>query len=83
MKYVAIIVKAGNGYSAYLPDLPGCIAAGDTLSETEELIRQGAAYHLELMADGGEAIPEPASTAIEVDALVPDAVGKLPADAPR
>ena len=37
MKYVAIIEKTGNAYSAYLPDLPGCIASGDTLAETEGL----------------------------------------------
>ncbi len=71
MKYVAIIVKAGNGYSAHLPDLPGCIAAGDTLAETEELIRQGAVYHVELMTEDGETIPGPTSTAIEVDVPVP------------
>ncbi len=71
MKYVAIIVKAGNGYSAYLPDLPGCIAAGDTLAETEELIREGAGYHVEIMAEHGETIPEPACTAVEVEVELP------------
>ena len=40
MKYVVIIEETGNGYSAYLPDLPGCVAAGDTRAETEELIRE-------------------------------------------
>ena len=49
MKYVAIIEKTGIAYSAYLPDLPGCIAAGDTLAETEGLIREGAGYHVEIM----------------------------------
>ena len=69
MKYLAIIVKAGNGYSAYLPDLPGCVAAGDTHEETDELIRQAVEYHLELMAEHGEPMPEPQATAIEVEAL--------------
>ena len=44
MKYAVVIEKTGNGYSAYVPDLPGCIAAADTLAETEELIRE--ARHL-------------------------------------
>ena len=70
MKYLAIIVKSGNGYSAYLPDLPGCVAAGDTYEETDELIRQALEYHLELMAEHGELIPEPRAAAIEVEAPV-------------
>ncbi len=67
MKYLAIIVKSGNGYSAFVPDLPGCIAAGDTHEETDELIRQAVVYHLELMAESGEPIPEPSCTAIEME----------------
>ena len=53
MKYTAVIEQTGNGYSAYVLDLPGCIAAGDTFAETEELIRQGMIYHLEEMLDDG------------------------------
>ena len=67
MKYTAVIEKTGNGYSTYLPDLPGCIAAGDTFTETVELIQQAAIHHVEMMAEDREAIPEPTSTAIEVD----------------
>ena len=67
MKYVAIIGKTGNGYSAHLPDLPGCIAAADTFEETAALIREAANYHVELMAEGGESIPEPRSAAIDVE----------------
>ena len=59
MKYVAIVVMAGNGYSAYLPDLPGCIAAGDTFEETSRLIHEAAAFHLEGMAEDEEPLPEP------------------------
>ena len=44
MKYTAVIEKTGNGYSAYLPDLPGCIAAGDTFEETSQLIREAANF---------------------------------------
>ena len=71
MKYVAIIEKAGNGYSAYLPDLPGCIAAADTHEETEQLIRDGAMYYLEELRDTGLPIPEPATTAMLVEVESP------------
>ncbi len=71
MKYLAIVVKAGNGYSAYLPDLPGCIAAGDTFEETSRLIQEAAAFHLEGMAEDEEAIPEPSSVAIEIEVEAP------------
>ena len=67
MKYVAIVVKTGNGYSAHLPDLPGCIAAADTFEETSQLVREAAIFHLEGMVEDGEAIPEPRSAAIDVD----------------
>ena len=71
MKYVAIIGKTGNGYSAHLPDLPGCIAAAETLEETSQLIQESANYHIELMAEHGESIPERIYTAIEVEVEVP------------
>ena len=77
MKYIAVIEKTGNGYSAYLLDLPGCIAAGDTLAETKELIRQAAAYHVEMMAEDGEAIPEPTSAVVEVDVPIPAAAKEV------
>ena len=44
MQYSYVIEKSDNGYAAYVPDLPGCIAAGDTREETEGLIRQGIIY---------------------------------------
>ena len=71
MKYVAIVVKAGNGYSAYLPDLPGCIAAGDTFEETSRLIHEAALFHLEGMVEDEEALPEPSSIAIEIEVGAP------------
>ena len=75
MKYVAIIAKTGNGYSAHLPDLPGCVAAGDTFEETRDLILQAASFHLEGIAQDGDPIPEPTSAAVEVDVPVPATVG--------
>ena len=68
MKYAVVIEKTDNGYSAYLPDLPGCIAAGDTLEETEDLIQEAVAYHLELLRESGDPIPEPQTTTVLVEA---------------
>ena len=49
------------GYPAYLPELPGCVAAGETFEETKELIAEAVRLHLELMEEEGLPIPEPAS----------------------
>ena len=59
MKYVVVYEQTPTGYSAYLPDLPGCVAAGSTREETERLIREAITFHLEGMRESGEAIPEP------------------------
>ena len=59
MKYAVVIEKAPNNYSAYVPDLPGCIAAAETLPEVEALIREAIGYHLEVMREYGDPIPEP------------------------
>jgi predicted RNase H-like HicB family nuclease len=71
MKYVALIVKTGNGYSAHLPDIPGCIAAADTFEETRDLIQEAAIFHLEGMVEDGDLIPEPVSIAVEVEVQIP------------
>jgi predicted RNase H-like HicB family nuclease len=53
--------RAMNHYSAYVPDLPGCVATGATIEETEREIREAIAFHLEGLRDAGEPIPEPTS----------------------
>ncbi len=68
MRYLAVIEQTSNGYSAYVPDLPGCIAAGDTRAETEKLIREAIACHLDGMREDSEPIPEPTSTSVLVEA---------------
>ena len=55
---VVVIEKTGDGYGAYFPDLPGCIAAADTFEETETLIREAVGYHLEMLHESGDPIPE-------------------------
>ncbi len=59
MKYVAVIERCPNNYSAYVPELPGCIAAADARDETIELIREGIGYHIEFMVEDGDPVPEP------------------------
>jgi predicted RNase H-like HicB family nuclease len=68
MKYAVVFEKTGTGYSAYVPDLPGCVAAGATLEETADLIRSGVEIHLNAMREDGDAIPEP-STRVDYVAL--------------
>jgi predicted RNase H-like HicB family nuclease len=67
VKYLIIVEKAGENYSAYVPDLPGCIAAADTFEETERLIREGIAIYIEELQAAGEPIPPPTTRAAEVD----------------
>ena len=67
MEYTYIIEKTGNGYSAYSPDLPGCIAAAATLEETETLIRQGIVIYLEELDKFGYPLPEPLEITEEME----------------
>jgi predicted RNase H-like HicB family nuclease len=62
MDYVVVIEKTTNGYSAYVPDLPGCVAAGDTVGEVEDLIREAIVLHIESLGESGEPIPQPATS---------------------
>jgi predicted RNase H-like HicB family nuclease len=63
MRYAIVIEKANGNYSAYVPDLPGCIATGDTVAAVEGEIREAIRFHIEgLRADGAD-VPEPTSLA--------------------
>jgi predicted RNase H-like HicB family nuclease len=70
MRYTIIIEKAVNNYSAYVPDLPGCISTGATIEETKRNIRDAVEFHLRGMEEDGDPIPEPTTLAdvIEVAA---------------
>jgi len=61
MRYAVVIETAGSNFSAYVPDLPGCVATGMTLAETERAIREAIEFHLEGMRDDGTPIPPPSS----------------------
>lgn len=69
-KYAIVIEDAGSNFAAYVPDLPGCVAAGESQAEVERLIREAIAMHLEGMAEDGLPIPAPSSRVdyVEVDA---------------
>ena len=72
MKYAVIYEKSSDGYGAYVPDLPGCVAVGDTLEETQRLIREASELHLRGMREDGEPIPKPTSIADNVNVLAGD-----------
>ena len=59
--YAIVIEKAENNYSAYVPDLPGCVATGTTVEETQSQIREAIAFHLEGLREDGAPFPQPAS----------------------
>ncbi len=62
MRYVVIIERGENSYGAYVPDLPGCVAVGETKEEALHLIKEAIELHLESMREEGVSIPEPSST---------------------
>jgi predicted RNase H-like HicB family nuclease len=63
MKYLVLFEQTSTGYSAYVPDLPGCVAAGATVAETSELMRGAISMHLAGMREDGDPIPEPQTIA--------------------
>ena len=68
MRYAIVIEKGPRSYGAYVPDLPGCVAVGDSAEEVRKLISEAIQAHLEGMREDGDAIPEPSSLAEYVDA---------------
>jgi predicted RNase H-like HicB family nuclease len=68
MRYAVVIEKADDNYSAYVPDLPGCVATGATIADVEAEIRDAIRFHIEGLRADGETIPEPTSIAEYVEA---------------
>jgi len=62
MRYAIVIEKAENNYAAYVPDLPGCVATGQTIDEAERQLREAIDLHLRGMREDGLPIPEPSSS---------------------
>ena len=61
MRYAIVIERTDNSFSAYVPDLPGCVATGATVAETEAAIREAIAFHIEGMQEDGLPIPAASS----------------------
>ena len=67
MRYAIVIEESETGFGAYVPDLPGCIAVGETVEETETLIREALVFHLKGLREEGAPIPEPKTRADYVE----------------
>ena len=68
MRYAVVIEKAEGNYSAYVPDLPGCVAAGATVKDAEDEIRDAIRFHIEGLRADGLPVPSPSSFAEYVEA---------------
>ena len=62
MRYAVVVEKGENSFGAYVPDLPGCIAAGETKEEVLQLIHEAIEFHVEGLREDGEPVPEPSSS---------------------
>jgi predicted RNase H-like HicB family nuclease len=62
--YAVIIEGSGSTFSAYVPDLPGCVAAGSSLEEVERLIRDAIRLHIKSLEEHGEPVPKPSTAAV-------------------
>ena len=67
MRYAIVIEQAAANYSAYVPDLPGCVATGATVEEVEQQIREAISFHLEGLREDGTPVPPPSSQVDYVD----------------
>lgn len=68
MRYAVVIEKAEGNYSAYVPDLPGCVATGPTVKAVEREIREAIRFHIEGLREDGLPVPTPSSTVEYVEA---------------
>lgn len=67
MRYAIVIEQAEGNFSAYVPDLPGCVATGSTVAEVEEQIREAIAFHLDGLREDGVPAPLPSSQVEYID----------------
>ncbi|MBD2484586.1 type II toxin-antitoxin system HicB family antitoxin [Planktothrix sp. FACHB-1365] len=68
MRYAIVIEKGENSYGAYVPDLPGCVAVGETVEEVRTLMQEAIIFHLEGLQEEGVQIPKPLSICEYVEA---------------
>ncbi len=62
MRYAVIVEEGENSFGAYVPDLPGCVAVGETKEEVLNLIQEAVEFHIEGLREDGQPIPEPSSS---------------------
>lgn len=67
MQYLVIFEKGENSYGAYVPDLPGCVAVGETIDEVRGLIAEAIQFHIESLREDGCVVPLPSSTVAFID----------------
>lgn len=79
-RYLIVIERAQHNYSAYVPDVPGCVAVGDTVEEVTREMREALEFHLETLAMEGFPIPQPEQTAAYVSTAYVDV--DMPASTP-
>jgi predicted RNase H-like HicB family nuclease len=77
-KYAAIIERGGTSFGAYVPDLPGCVAAAETRAEVEKLIAEAIALHIESLREHGNPVPESSSVVEYVVEYIEPAVARIP-----
>lgn len=68
MRYAIVIEKAEHNFSAYVPDLPGCIATGETVADVEREMGEAIRFHIDGLREDGLSVPEPTSLVGHVDA---------------
>jgi predicted RNase H-like HicB family nuclease len=68
MRYAIVIEKGATSYGAYVPDLPGCVAVGESIEEVRTLIQEAVEFHLEGLREDGSSVPEPISICEYVEA---------------
>lgn len=69
MRYMVVIEKGESSYGAYVPDVPGCVAVGETEDEVKRLIQEAIEFHLEDLSRSGEQIPAPHSKGDYIEVL--------------
>lgn len=70
LRYAVVIENAGRNYSAYVPDLPGCVTTGPSLTEVEKLIREAIEFHIQGLREDGLPVPEPTTRCEYVNTTV-------------
>ena len=67
MPYLVVVEEGATSFGAYVPDLPGCVAAGETRDEVLRLIREAIEFHIEGLKQEGQPVPPPSSTSAVVE----------------